>query len=122
MPDRRFRVGASDSANWETTKSSEAAPRTPPQQEKDAGEFLVGAAGDDVIRGGEGEDEVRGGEGKDRLYGGPGDDAIDAQDPGSVWRAGSFEILCGPGPDEAIVDAGDAEKPRGCEMFGVGKS
>lgn len=113
-------VDVSDDANGEVA-SPKTAPRTPPQ-EKDAGELLVGTAGDDVISGRGGKDEIRGGEGKDRLYGGPGDDVIDAQDHDSVGKAGRDEIYCGPGRDEALMDAGDGEKPRGCEMFGVGIS
>ena len=92
---------------------------------------LVGTAGDDKLRGGDGDevvrglggnDEVYGGEGKDRLDGGPGNDVIDAQDPGSVGAAGRDEISCGPGRDEVLMDANDGEKPRGCEMAGVGSS
>ena len=95
------------------------------------GETLVGTAGDDKLRGGDGDDVVRGlggndevygGEGKDRLYGGPGDDVIDAQDPGAAGESGSDEISCGPGRDEVLMDANDDEKPRDCEMAGVGTS
>jgi hypothetical protein len=45
---------------------------------------------------------------------------IDAQDPGSVGPAGRDEISCGPGRDEVLMDANDDEKPRDCEMAGVG--
>lgn len=78
--------------------------------------------GDDVVRGMGGNDEVYGGEGKDKLYGGPGDDLVDAQDLKSVGEAGRDEISCGPGHDEALMNADDNEKPRGCEMLGVGES
>ena len=81
---------------------------------------LRGGDGDDVVRGMAGDDEVSGGEGKDRLYGGPGNDVIDAQDRGSVGAAGRDEISCGPGRDEVLMDANDDEKPRDCEMAGVG--
>ena len=94
-------------------------------------DVLAGTAGDDVIRSGRGDDvvrgsggndEVHGGEGKDRLYGGAGDDVVDAQDPGSVGVAGRDVISCGPGRDEVLMDADDGEKPRDCEMAGVGST
>ncbi|CAA9389606.1 MAG: hypothetical protein AVDCRST_MAG22-497 [uncultured Rubrobacteraceae bacterium] len=47
---------------------------------------------------------------------------IDAQDPRSVGEAGRDEIFCGPGRDEVLMDANDDERPRGCEMAGVGSS
>ena len=110
--------------------SSETRPRTTPEGTS-RGEVLVGTAGDDVIRAGGGSDVVRGmggndeiygGEGKDKLYGGPGNDLVDAQDRGSVGKAGRDEVSCGPGRDEVLMDANDNEKPRGCEMAGVGSS
>ena len=116
-------AGAGDEA-----ETSDTAPPTTSQEPPD-GETLVGTAGDDdlragggddVVRGLGGNDEVYGGEGKDRLYGGPGDDVIDAQDPGSAGEAGRDDIYCGPGRDEVLMDANDDEKPRDCEMAGVG--
>jgi hypothetical protein len=47
---------------------------------------------------------------------------IDAQDRRSVGEAGRDEISCGPGRDEVLMDANDDEKPRDCEMAGVGSS
>ena len=110
--------------------SSDTVPRKAPQG-TGGGEVLVGTAGDDIIRAGSGDDVVRGmggndeiygGEGKDRLYGGPGNDVVDAQDQKSVGEAGRDVISCGPGRDEVLMDADDDEKPRGCEMAGVGSS
>ena len=119
----------SGTADLEFT-SPDAVQRTTPQRTGGGG-VLVGTAGDDVIRAGGGDDVVRGmggsdeiygGEGKDRLYGGPGNDVVDAQDFESVGEAGRDEISCGPGRDEVLMNADDNEKPRGCEMAGVGSS
>jgi len=120
---------AGGEAGDEAEAPESAAPTT--SQPAPNGEMLAGTADDDNLRGGDGDDvvrgmggndEVHGGEGKDRLYGGPGNDVIDAQDPGSVGEAGRDEISCGPGRDEVLMDANDDEKPRDCEMAGVGSS
>ena len=118
----------SGTADLEFT-SPDTVPRKTPQDTD--GKVLAGTAGDDVIRAGGGDDVVRGmggndeiygGEGKDRLYGGPGNDVVDAQDFKSVGEAGRDDISCGTGRDEVLMDADDEEKPRGCEMAGVGSS
>ena len=118
-------AGADDGA-----ERRRAEPSTTPQ-ETTGKAALVGTAGDDKLRAGEGDDAVRGlggndeihgGEGRDRLYGGPGDDVIDAQDRRSVGTAGRDEIFCGPGRDEVLMNANVGEKPRDCEMAGVGSS
>ncbi|CAA9446527.1 MAG: Alkaline phosphatase [uncultured Rubrobacteraceae bacterium] len=110
--------------------SSDTVPQTTAREAGD-GEVLAGTAdgnvmragsGDDVVRGMGGDDEIYGGEGKDRLFGGPGNDLVDAQDPDDVGGAGRDEISCGPGRDEVLMDADDEEKPRHCEMAGVGSS
>ena len=122
--------GASSENPGYTITSLDTGPRTTPER-TGRGEVLVGTAGDDVIRAGGGDDVVRGmggndeifgGEGKDKLYGGPGNDLVDAQDRSSVGKAGRDEVSCGPGRDEVLMDANDNEKPRGCEMAGVGSS
>ncbi len=120
---------ADDEAGTSGSASQTAQPTA--SQPASSGETLAGTAendslraGDreDVVRGLGGDDEIHGGEGRDRLYGGPGDDVIDAQDRRSVGEAGRDEIFCGPGRDEVLMDANDGEKPRDCEMAGVGSS
>ncbi len=120
-----------DSAGADTEPTSpDTVPRKTPRGTGD-GEVLVGTAGDDVIRAGGdddvvrgmgGDDKIYGGEGRDRLYGGSGNDVVDAQDQKSVGEARRDEISCGPGRDEVLMNADDEEKPRGCEMAGVGSS
>ena len=109
------------------SESTGQAAQVPPRM----GGIVVGTDGDDklgagdgsqVVRGMGGNDEISGGGGRDRLYGGPGDDVIDAQDRGSRGKAGRDEIFCGPGRDEVLMDAEDREKPKGCEMAGVGQA
>jgi hypothetical protein len=52
-------------------------------------------------------DRIAGGRGNDRLYGGPRNDRIFSRD-------GQRDVIdCGPGHDEAIVDAVD--RTRRCE-------
>lgn len=122
-------AGNSDGVDADAASSDMVSLTTP--EKASNGEILVGTGGDDVIRAGGGDDVVRGmggndeiygGEGKDRLYGGPGNDLVDAQDQKSVGEAGRDEISCGPGRDEVLMNADDEEKPRGCEMAGVGSS
>ncbi len=122
--------GAAGGEAGDEAEVPESASPTTSQPASDA-KTLAGTAGEDNLRGGDGadvvrgmggNDEVYGGEGRDRLYGGPGDDVIDAQDRGSVGPAGRDEISCGPGRDEVLMDANDGERPRGCEMAGVGTS
>jgi Ca2+-binding RTX toxin-like protein len=119
-----------EAGSGDETRSPEAEQSTAPQPATNA-KTLTGTAdadklragdGDDVVRGLGGDDEIHGGEGRDRLYGGPGDDVIDAQDRRSAGGAGRDEIFCGPGRDEVLMDANDGEKPRDCEMAGVGSS
>ena len=88
------------------------------------GATLTGTGGDDLIvadgstqtvRGLGGGDALSGGGGRDRIYGGSGDDLINAQ--GDDARD---LIDCGPGRDEVLMNAEDGEKPRRCEVMGVG--
>ncbi len=118
--------GARNASSEAKTTSPSTVEQTTPREMED-GQVLTGTAGKDVIRAGDGDDVVRGmggddkihgGEGRDRLYGGPGNDVIDAQD----GTAGRDEISCGPGRDEVLMDAEDGEKPRGCEIEGLGIS
>jgi Ca2+-binding RTX toxin-like protein len=120
-------AGTSEGRNSAGPEPTSQTAQAPPQM----GGTVVGTEGEDVLRAGDGKqvvkglggnDEIYGGEGRDRLYGGPGDDLIDAQDRGSKGRAGRDEISCGPGRDEVLMDAEDGEKPKDCEMAGVGSS
>jgi len=87
---------------------------------------LFGQAGNDTLFGGPGRDVLNGGSDNDRAFGGPGNDRID---PGTgrdhvSASAGKDRIFsvdrqrdvidCGPGRDEAIVDAVD--RVRRCEI------
>jgi Ca2+-binding RTX toxin-like protein len=87
---------------------------------------LRGLGGADKLYGQSGADQLYGGAGADRLrdssvkadlfYGGSGNDLIDAQNGiGSEEPADTID--CGPGEDEALVDAGDRAH-RDCEVIG----
>lgn len=91
--------------------------------------LLTGTEGDDEIVAGEGYQAVRGlggrdalsgGRGEDRIHGGPGGDFINAQDLGPDRAAGRDEIDCGPGLDQVLMDGEGGERPRRCELIGVG--
>ncbi|MBS1870106.1 MAG: hypothetical protein JSS99_10605 [Actinobacteria bacterium] len=73
----------------------------------DGDDKLVGSRAANTIDGGAGDDTIDGGAGSDRIYGGAGNDTIDARD------GGPDRVDCGPGVDEAIVDAVDVVV--GCE-------
>jgi hypothetical protein len=63
---------------------------------------LFGGKGNDLLRGGQGADFLRGQAGKDILEGGAGPDELRAND----GERGDV-LICGPGRDVAIIDAGD---------------
>ncbi|MDX6587150.1 MAG: hypothetical protein QOI31_1623 [Solirubrobacterales bacterium] len=74
---------------------------------KGGDDCIGGGGGGDSAGGGEGNDKVRGGPGRDRLSGGTGDDLMRASD-----KARDV-VRCGPGDDQAIVNARD--KVKACE-------
>src|SRR5215204_1236505 len=89
------------------------------------GDTLWGLGGPDKLYGQSGADQLYGGAGQDRLrdgsvkadlfYGGSGDDLIDAQN--GIGSEEPQDIIdCGPGEDEALVDAGD-QVHRDCEVI-----
>jgi Ca2+-binding RTX toxin-like protein len=74
-------------------------------------ESVTGGAGDDTLAagpgggaltGGDGNDVLTGGEGQDSFSGGAGEDRATAND------AHSEPLVCGDGPDKAVVDPSDA--------------
>ena len=70
-------------------------------------DVIVGDRSANQIDGTGGDDTICGGPGNDRLYGGPGNDRIFSHD-------GQRDVIdCGPGHDEAIVEAVD--RTRRCE-------
>lgn len=83
---------------------------------------IYGIGGPDYINGGNGDDRINGGSGNDRLYGGAGDDIIQGNggldriyggsgDDKIYARDGMKDVIdCGPGKDEAYVDADDTVK------------
>jgi hemolysin type calcium-binding protein/Big-like domain-containing protein len=87
---------------------------------------VFGQTGDDTLFGGPGRDVLNGGPGNDRVSGGPGNDRIDPGTGRDHVSAGAGEdrivsvdrrrdvIDCGPGRDEAIVDAVD--RVRHCQI------
>jgi Ca2+-binding RTX toxin-like protein len=72
-----------------------------------ANDRLSGGAGNDRVLGGAGNDRLNPGAGRDRVAAGPGHDRISSRD------SRRDVIDCGPGRDEAIVDAVD--RTRRCE-------
>jgi Ca2+-binding RTX toxin-like protein len=95
-------------------------------------DFARGGAGADLIYGRGGDDRLDGEEGDDRLYGGAGEDELTAgrgeTEPFYDFLSGGPDhdalhsidgnrdkVLCGPGPDQAYVDAVDDWSRSSCE-------
>jgi hemolysin type calcium-binding protein len=95
-------------------------------------DIVDGGIGADTIFGGEGGDRLTGAEGNDRLFGGAGDDEIgagsDQLHPFSDTLSGGSgrdalhaidgnrdAVQCGPGADQAYVDAIDEWNRASCE-------
>lgn len=71
-----------------------------------------GEGGADKLAGGAGDDRLVGGDGRDSLRGGPGADKLLARD----GRQDPL-VAGGRGRDVCVVDRGEAERARGCEVI-----
>jgi len=86
-------------------------------------DLIVGAEGNDILRGHVGDDTIQGGGGRNVMSGGKGDDQLVASDGGDVIFAdgGADTVTGGKGDDLIFSGAADGEQANGIISGGEGR-